>query len=367
MSGPAGREAAEEPALGRLGTSDGRVRTGLVLGLLAAAVVLAALASLGTGAVSLPLARVASILARGREAGLSEAATARDAVIVFDIRMPRTLVGLLVGAALATAGALLQGLFRNPLADPALVGVSAGSGFAAAVVIVLGHAVVPGPVPFAALPVAAFLGALAATSLLYGIATRRGRTSIATMLLAGIAITALASAGTGFLAFLSDDRQLRDLTFWTLGSIGGSTWSKVAVVGPVIAGVLCAAPLLARALNALVLGEAEAFHLGIAVERTKRVVILLAAVAVGSAVSVAGLISFVGLVVPHVIRIGIGPDHRLLLPASALGGGILLLAADMVARVAVAPAELPIGIVTAFIGAPYFLWLLLRRNTVLDA
>jgi iron complex transport system permease protein len=234
---------------------------------------------------------------------------------------------------------------------------------------VLGHAFATGsgPLPFAALPVAAFLGALAATSLLYGIATRRGRTSIATMLLAGIAISALAGAGTGFLAFLSDDRQLRDLTFWTLGSVGGSTWSKLAVVGPVVGAALCAAPFLARALNALVLGEAEAFHLGIAVERTKRLIILLCAVAVGASVAVAGLISFVGLVVPHVIRMAIGPDHRLLLPASALGGGILLVGADMVARVVVAPSELPIGIVTAFIGAPYFLWLLLRRNTVLDA
>ena len=341
----------------------------VVLGALAAALVLVALASIGTGAVPLSLARVAAVLAAGREAGLADAAGARDAVIVFDIRLPRTLVGLLVGGALATSGALLQGLFRNPLADPALIGVSAGSGLAAALVIVLGHAFVtgPGPIPFAVLPAAAFLGALAATSLLYAIATRRGRTSIATMLLAGIAIAALAGAGIGFLAFLSDDRQLRDITFWTLGSIGGATWSKFAIVGPVIGTALCAAPFLARALNALVLGEAEAFHLGIAVERAKRLVILLSAVAVGTAVAVAGPISFVGLVVPHILRLLIGPDHRLLLPASALGGGILLVGADMVARSVVAPAELPIGIVTAFVGAPYFLWLLLRRATVLDA
>ena len=347
----------------------GRPAAPLVLGALGAALVLVALASIGTGAVSLPIPRVASILAAGREAGLADPASARDAVIVFDIRLPRTLIGLLVGGALATAGALLQGLFRNPLADPALIGVSAGSGLAAALVIVLGHAYVtgPGPLPFAALPVAAFLGALLATILLYAVATRRGRTSIATMLLAGLAIAALASAGIGFLAFLSDDRQLRDITFWTLGSIGGATWSKFAVIGPVIGAVLCAAPLLARALNALVLGEAEAFHLGIAVERAKRIVILLVALAVGTAVAVAGPISFVGLVVPHILRILIGPDHRLLLPASALGGGILLVGADMAARTIVAPAELPIGIVTAFVGAPYFLWLLLRRGTVLDA
>lgn len=346
---------------------EGRVRAGLVLAALGGVLVLTALASLGTGAVSLPLHRVAAILALGREGALSDTTMARDAVILFDIRMPRTLVACLVGAALATSGALLQGLFRNPLADPALVGVSAGSALAAAIVIVTGHRFVTGALPFPALPVAAFLGALIATSTLYAIATRRGRTSMATMLLAGIAITALAGAGIGFLSFLSDDRQLRDLTFWTLGSVGGSTWSKVVVVAPLILGMLCLAPLLSRGLNALVLGEAEAFHLGIRVEWTKRAVVLLTALAVGASVAVTGLISFVGLVVPHVIRMAIGPNHRLLLPASALGGAILLLAADTVARIAVAPAELPIGIVTAFIGAPYFLWLLLRRNTVLDA
>ena len=348
---------------------DGRLHTGLVLAILVVVLVLVGLASLGTGAVSLPLGRVAELLAAGRKAGLADPATARDAVIVFDIRLPRTLIGMLVGAALATAGALLQGLFRNPLADPALVGVSSGAALAAAIVIVLGHLVVigHGPVPFGFLPIATFLGALTATSLLYGIATRRGRTSIATMLLAGIAISALAGAGVGFLSFVSDDRQLRDLTFWTLGSIGGSTWSKLGLVAPLIGAMLLGLPFLARALNALVLGEAEAFHLGIPVERTKRVIILLCAIAVGSAVSVAGLISFVGLVVPHVIRLVAGPNHRLLLPASALGGAILLLGADMIARVIVAPAELPIGIVTAFVGAPYFLWLLLRRSSVLDA
>lgn len=365
MSGEAAVRTARRRGI--LESPEGRLRTGLVLGALAAGLVLAALASLGTGAVSLPLARVAAVVAQGREAGLADPATARDAVILFDIRMPRTLIGLLVGAALATAGGLLQGLFRNPLADPALVGVSSGSGLAAACVIVLGHRLTAAPLPFAVLPVAAFLGALGATAILYGIATRRGRTSIATMLLAGIAISALAGAATGFLSFLSDDRQLRDLTFWTLGSVGGATWSKLAVVGPLIALPLCLAPLAARALNALVLGEAEAFHLGISVERTKRFIIVLTAVSVGAAVAVSGLISFVGLVVPHIVRLAIGPDHRLLLPASALGGGILLVCADMAARIVVAPAELPIGIVTALLGAPYFLWLLLRRNTVLDA
>lgn len=347
----------------------GRPDRALVLALLLLLAAAVAVASLGTGAVPLPVGRVAAILWAGREGVASDPSLAREAVIVLDIRLPRTLVGLLVGAALATAGALLQGLFRNPLADPALVGVSSGSALGAAAVIVLGHRflVGPGPIPFAALPAAAFAGALVATSLLYAIATRRGRTSIATMLLAGVALAALASAGTGFLAFLSDDRQLRDLSFWTLGSLGGATWTKLAVVAPLIGGVLALAPVLARALNALVLGEAEAFHLGIAVEPMKRLTILAVAVAVGAAVATAGPIGFVGLVVPHALRIVAGPDHRLLLPASACLGGALLVSADMAARVVAAPAELPIGIVTALIGAPYFLWLLLRRGTTLDA
>lgn len=347
----------------------GRPGSILVLSALALLVAAVATGSLGTGAVPLSVGRVAWILWTGREGAGSDPSLLRDATIVLDIRMQRTLVGLLVGAALATSGALLQGLFRNPLADPALVGVSSGSALAAASVIVLGHRflVGPGPVPFATLPAASFLGALVATTLLYVIGTRRGRTSVATMLLAGVALAALASAGTGFLAFLSDDRQLRDLSFWTLGSLGGATWTKLAVITPLVGATLVLAPALARALNAFVLGEAEAFHLGIPVERMKRLTIVTVAVAVGAAVATAGLIGFVGLIVPHVIRIVVGPDHRLLLPASACLGAALLVAADMVARVVVAPAELPIGIVTALIGAPYFLWLLLRRDTTLDA
>lgn len=350
-------------ATGRAGEAaarDGRIRAPLLLGGLAALVLGLSLLSLATGAVPLPVGRVAALLLTSRDA--ADPATARDLVIVTDIRLPRTLVGLLVGAALATSGAILQGLFRNPLADPALLGVSSGSAVAAACVIVLGHrfTAAAGPIPFAILPVAAFVGALGATSLLYAIGTRRGRTSVATMLLAGVALAALAGAATGLLAFASDDRQLRDLSFWTLGSLGGASWTRLAVVAPPILAVVLLAPLLARALNAFLLGEADAFHLGVPVERVKRLAILGVAVAVGSAVAVAGLVGFVGLVVPHALRLAIGPDHRRLLPASALLGGALLLAADMAARVVAAPAELPIGIVTALIGAPYFLWLLLR-------
>lgn len=326
--------------------------------------------SLSLGAISIPPMRILDILGGG--SGSSDPTWARDALVVLNLRLPRTLLGLMVGAGLAVSGALMQGLFRNPLADPALVGVSAGAGLAAAAVIVLGDRVLaalslPGSMPYLALPAAAFLGGLATTYGLYRVATRSGRISVATMLLAGIALAALTGALTGLLVFASNDRQLRDLTFWSLGSLSGATWTKVATSAPAILPILLTVPFLGRGLNALVLGEAEAFHLGIAVERLKRIVIVLVALAVGAGVAAAGVIGFVGLVVPHVLRLLIGPEHRRLLPACALLGGALLVLADIIARLVVAPAELPIGIVTAIVGAPVFLWLLLGRGALADA
>lgn len=323
-----------------------------LIGLLVTMCVLA----MSFGATGIPLARVAAALA---------GAAGGDALIVLQVRLPRLCLGLLIGAALAVSGALMQGLFRNPLADPGLVGVSAGAALAAAATIVLGDALlVPliGPLPFAILPVGAFAGGLLTTLGLYLVATRNGRTSIATMLLAGVAFGALAGAVMGLLSYLSDDRQLRDLSFWSLGSLSGASWVKVATVAPLILPMLIASPFLARGLNALSLGEAEAFHLGIPVQRVKAVAILLVAVSIGASVASAGMIGFVGIVVPHVLRLIAGPDHRFLLPASALLGGALLIGADTVARTVAAPAELPIGILTAAIGAPFFLWLLLRRQ-----
>lgn len=289
----------------------------------------------------------------------------REGLILVTIRLPRTLLAMLVGAGLAVAGAMLQGLFRNPLADPGLIGVSSGAALAAGLTIVLGEVwLAPhfGSRPLVVLPFGAFCGGLFTTLLLYMIATRRGRTSIATLLLAGVAIGALAGALSGFLAYLSDDRQLRDLTFWTLGSFSGASWAKLASAGPLLFLVVFAAPLLARGLDALTLGDAEAYHLGQPVQRIKSLAILLSALAVGASVAVAGMIGFVGIVVPHALRLLVGSSHRALLPLSALGGAALLLAADLVARLAVMPAELPIGIVTAAVGAPFFLWLLLGRH-----
>jgi len=293
----------------------------------------------------------------------------RDSIIVYDIRLPRVILGTLVGAALAVSGAVLQGLFRNPLADPGLVGVSAGSSLGAVSVIVLGATVLsPLTAVFGtfALPFAAFVGGLVTTFILYLISTRQGRTSVATMLLAGIALGALAMALTGILVFLADDRQLRDLTFWQLGSLAGATWQKITLVAPVIILALLATPFLARGLNALALGEAAAGHLGVPIQRLKYVAIVAVSAAVGASVAVSGGIGFVGIVVPHLLRLLIGPDNRYLLPASALLGACMLLLADAVSRTIVAPAELPIGIVTAIVGAPFFLWILLRRRGVLD-
>ncbi len=298
-----------------------------------------------------------------------DALSVRDRIIINDVRLPRVVLGALVGASLAVSGAVMQGLFRNPLADPGLIGVSAGAGLAAVLIIVLGGTVLA-PVTLAmgtfSLPVAAFFGGLAATLVLYKVATRQGRTSVATMLLAGIALAALAGAVTGILVFVADDRQLRDLTFWQLGSLAGATWLKIGAVAPIMVLAMAATPFLARGLNALALGEATATHLGIPVQQLKYIAIVSVAASVGSSVAVSGGIGFVGIVVPHLLRLAMGPDNRYLLPASALLGASLLLLADAVARTIVAPAELPIGIVTAVAGAPFFLWILLRNRGVID-
>jgi iron complex transport system permease protein len=352
---------------GRTAEGDRSGRARLAILVLAGALALTSLASLGYGASDASaLALVADWF--GGETG-EGALSARDRIIIYDIRLPRVILGILIGAALAVSGAVMQGLFRNPLADPGLVGVSAGAGLGAISVIVLGTTSLA---PFVALlgiyalPFAAFLGGLATTLILYRVATRRGQTSIATMLLAGIALGAMAGAFSGVLVYIADDRQLRDLTFWGLGSLAGATWTKIAAAAPIIVVALLTAPFLARGLNGLSLGEATAHHLGVPVQRLKNVAIVAVAAAVGSAVAVSGGIGFVGIVVPHLLRLLIGPDNRYLLPASALLGACLLLAADAVARTIVAPAELPIGIVTAAVGAPFFLWILLRRRGVLD-
>jgi iron complex transport system permease protein len=330
-----------------------RVTAGLALLLLAVSA-----ASLGSGAAGLTLADLAGAF---REGGLDP----RSAVILWDIRLPRLAMGVLVGGALALSGALLQGLFRNPLADPGIVGVGAGASLGAVVAIVLGGLLPPGLAALAGLhlvPLAAFLGGLGVTLLLYRLATNAGQTSVAVLLLAGIALAAFAGAATGILIYLADDRQLRDVTFWSMGSLAGASWGRIASALPLILPALLAAPFLARGLNALALGEAQALHLGIRVQLLKRLAIFVTAAATGAAVAISGGIGFIGIVVPHLLRLAGGPDHRALLPQSLLLGATLLIGADMIARTIVAPAELPIGIVTACLGAPVFLWILLGRR-----
>ena len=297
----------------------------------------------------------------------SEVQAARDYAVIVNIRLPRMLLGMLIGAGLAVSGLLMQGLFRNPLADPGLVGVSAGAGLGAVGIIVLGTTALAPLTAFLGiytLQIASFLGGLVTTFILYRVATRSGHTAVATMLLAGIALGALAGAVTGVLVYVATDSQLRDLTFWGMGSLSGANWTKILTSGPIILVALIAAGFMGKGLNALTLGEATASHLGVPVQRLKHIVIVAVAAATGASVAVSGGIGFVGIVVPHLLRLVIGPDHRYLLPASALLGASFLLMADAVSRVIVAPAELPIGIVTAAVGGPFFLWILLRKRSV---
>lgn len=339
----------------------------LVIAALGVAAIFALFFSITTGASNASAFDVIhDMIRRGT---VESALSVRDHVIIFDIRLPRAILGFLIGAALAVSGAIMQGLFRNPLADPGLVGVSSGASLGAVIMIVLGDTVAA---PFYmamgiyALPLAAFAGSLITTMLLYRIATRHGQTSVATMLLAGIALGALMLAGTGVLIYMADDKQLRDLTFWSMGSLAGATWVKITAVGPIIIVSLLAMPFMARGLNALTLGEAAAFHMGVPVQRLKTMAIVVVAAATGASVAVSGGIGFVGIVVPHILRMAIGPDHRYLLPASALLGGSLLITADVLARTIVVPAEMPIGIITAAVGGPFFLWILLRNRTRLS-
>lgn len=320
--------------------------------------------SVTQGASDVSVARVLADWWAGRPVALT------DRVVLLQIRLPRLMTGLLVGGSLAVSGAVMQGLFRNPLADPGLLGVSAGAGLGAIAAIVLGGALPPAIAAWAGLhlvPVAAFGGGWLAMIVLYAIATRRGRTSIATMLLAGIALAAMVGAVSGLIVIRATDDQLRDLTYWGMGSLAGASWARLAAAGPIILAALLAAPCLARGLNGLALGEAAAAHTGVAVQRVKSAAILTTAAATGAPVAVSGGIGFVGIVVPHLLRLIQGPEHRWLLVNSGLLGASALVAADMVGRSVIAPAELPIGIVTAMVGGPFFLWVLLSNRRMLDA
>lgn len=338
-----------------------QLRARLLLVGLALALVASVLLNVGLGAVRISPAEVSSILLAQLDLETSVPFDARQEAVLLAIRLPRVLLGVLVGASLAVTGAAMQGLFRNPLADPGLLGVSSGAASAAVAVIVFGS-LTGGLLGAWLLPLAAFVGSLFVTFFVYAVSTRYGRTDVATMLLAGVAVNALAGSGTGLMVFVADDNQLRDITFWSLGSLGGVTWRSLGAAAPLMLLSVLLLPLFAKPLNAFLLGESEAGHLGTNTQRVKVAVVVLTAVAVGAAVSVSGIIGFVGLVVPHLIRLAVGPDHHTLLPASILLGSSLLLLADLFARTVVVPAELPIGVVTSLVGGPFFLWLLLKQR-----
>ncbi|WP_027329135.1 FecCD family ABC transporter permease [Marinimicrobium agarilyticum] len=287
------------------------------------------------------------------------------ALIVQSLRLPRALLAASVGAILAICGAILQGLFRNPLADPSLIGVTAGASVGASVMIVLGASLgsmLGGIAGVSLVASGAFVGGLGTVWLVYRVATGINGTSVATMLLMGIAVSALSASATGLLEYFADNEMLRRMSLWRMGGLDGANFTRAGVSSLVLLLILVAVPAFGRALNTLLLGESQARHLGVDVERLKTRLIILVAAGVGLAVAVSGSIAFVGLVVPHMVRLWVGPDHRVLLPLSALGGAVLLLLADAVARTAMAPAELPVGLVTALLGAPFFISLLRRRR-----
>lgn len=327
------------------------------------------LLGMGIGALAISPGQILSILASKLGIELPWSFTGREAAVLLHIRLPRVLVGALSGAALALGGTLMQALFRNPLADPTLIGVSSGAAAAAATVTVIGPAFLPalGLSPIYVMPLAAFLGGWGVTALVMRIANTVGRVRVDHLLLAGIALNAMAFAGIGILMLIADDAQLREVAFWNFGSLGRSDWSVTPVLLALVLPILWWGRRYAPWLNALLLGEGEAALLGVPVERVKRVSVLLTCLAVGATISFTGLIGFVGLVVPHVVRLISGPDHRRLVPASALLGAALLPLADVLSRTVAAPVELPIGLVTALLGAPFFLFLLLREQRREDA
>lgn len=281
--------------------------------------------------------------------------------VLLELRLPRVLLAGAVGAALAIAGACLQGLFRNPLAEPQLIGVSSGAALGAISMIVFGNQLsIPDALMPFSLPLAAIIGALLVTSGLYALACRHGQRNVVGLLLLGIAVNAMSGVGIGLFTWVANDGELRSLTFWTMGSFGGNRWNTVMPAIALIAVALAIVLPTARQLDRLQLGELEAERLGVCLRSLKRRVIFGVAVAVGAGVAVAGTIGFVGLVVPHIARLLTGVRHYLLLPASALLGASLTIAADLGARTLVVPAEMPVGLITSAIGAPFFFWLILR-------
>lgn len=333
----------------------GTALTLLLAGLLVGGIVASAI----TGQLAIAPTEVLGSLLRA--IGIENGWAPTDPIVestLWVVRFPRIVMGLMVGAALAVAGAVMQAIFGNPLAEPGVVGVSSGAALGASIAITIGASVLGGP----GVAVFAFLGGLVATLLVYAVARAGGRTEVVTLLLTGIAINAFAQAGIAFVLFIADSASREQIVFWQLGSIAGALWGQVLLVGAVAVAGTVGALLLARQLDLLALGERSARQLGVNVERLRIVAIVLVALLTGAAVAFTGIIAFVGLVVPHIIRMIIGPAHRGLIVASAVGGGALLVIADLLTRTLIAGAELPIGMLTSLVGGPFFFYLLYRQR-----
>ena len=317
-----------------------------------------ALVSLSMGPVAIPAGHVVAIMLGylGLDGGEF---TRTEQLVIEQIRLPRIVVGAAVGMALGVAGATMQGLFRNPMADPGIIGVSAGGAVGAVAAIATGAAAWY----FLALPTFAFLGAVAATFLVYGIAAVGGHFSMATLLLAGVAVNAfLGAVVSAIIILLPDNEALREILFWLAGGLDSRSWEHVRISLPLIIGGTAVIMLMARDLNLLMLGDDEARSMGVRVGLARTVLLAAAALATGAAVAVSGTIAFVGLVTPHMLRLALGPDHRVLIPMSAAGGAVFVILADTFARTIIQPAEFRVGVLTAFVGAPFFIFLLIRNK-----
>lgn len=304
-----------------------------------------------------PLTVLGQVISGSPEVSLSEK------YVIWDVRLARIVMAILVGSILAVSGTVMQGMFKNPLATPDLIGITAGATLMAAITIVLGgffRHLLPDYIQYSLLSIAAFVGALVTMILVYRMSTTQGKTNVIIMLLSGVAISALGFACTGFLIYLSKEEQLRDLTFWNLGSLGGATWGKNGILFIVMIVSYSVLINKGKALNAMMLGEKDAEHLGIPVERIKKQIVVLTALMVGACVAFSGTIGFVGLIVPYILRLIFKSNYQIILPLSAVIGSILLLVADTFSRTIVAPSEIPIGVLTAFMGAPVFIAILIR-------
>ncbi|WSK12075.1 iron ABC transporter permease [Streptomyces celluloflavus] len=328
----------------------------LTLGL-ALALLLAALLSAGTGAYEIPLGDVVGSLLHQLHLGGGALDRVGESVL-WQVRLPRVVLAVLVGGSLGCAGTLMQGVFGNPLAEPGVIGISSGAAMGAVGALALGLTFLGNWT----VPACAFAAGLLTVLIVYALARSGGRTEVVTLILTGIAVNAFAGALIGLFLFFADTAQLSQITFWQLGSLSQATWPKVLAVLPCALAGLAVAPLYARRLDLLALGERPARHLGVEVERLRMALVLVVALLTAAAVAVAGVITFVGLLVPHLLRMAAGPGHRFLIPGSALGGALVLVVADLAARTVAQPAELPLGVLTALFGSPFFFWLLRRTR-----